>query len=1002
MPAQAQSETVYGPGLVTDPISVTGAGNSVVIEGGTTITPTPPYPANLGGTGVQVFNGAQATLKANDGAIYINTHGNAADGLYVSSGKITVLGGGTYITVDTPEHDDNINSRGIYTVGDSARAELQATDIFITTKGSESDAVRSYGNQATIELNHATLTTTGERSSGVVGWGGAEFIMTETAIETSGEKAYGIYLVGSDPTQDTRFTLTNGSIITSGYQSNGVQTYTGTHLTANNVVVHTKGDAYAVAISGGKFDGSNVSITADGSRGLVVSGDSASVDLTDSAVHTTLDSTQTVWVAGGDVALKGNTITADGTNSIAVWTTGGQTALDGSLLQTNADTSRALLVQGGAVTLGTYNGQGTLVHTTGDKATAVTVTKTGSFSADGATLLSEGAGSRALFIYGDDDAATPKTVDLTRSTIDAKQAEGIYLYGGHGVVQLTDSTVTGGEAAIWVAADGAGPGAGVVNASGSLITGLIGAQEDSTVDVNLAQASRWNVTQDATVDGLSNDNSLIDLQGASDVASRPTDATAYRQLDVRGDYRGADGVVALNTYLNSGGALGNQYTDRLLVAGDASGTTAVQIKEVTASPGGLTSPEGGHLSSEGISVVQVGGASSSNAFTLQGGYVTTTQAPYTYRLFAYGPDAELGAADPSQSLVGNADGYWDYRLQSAYVNPEGPAPTPDPTLPDVRQEVAPQVPSYLIAPIALQYATYADLDSLHRRLGEIREDGTQGKDPGQGEVFFRAYGGDFSYRTNRSFRAFGYDASGDYGAMQLGGNLLRKASEDGVWRFGAAGSIGRLNFHPHAVDGSSRSKIDTYRLSGYATYQSHQGWYVDGILSVGWFDGDVHTDARGKAMDLKGQGYAASVEAGYPFAIGYGMNLEPQVQLIAQHLRFDRKTDADGLDVDIGSQTHGMARLGARLTRPIDLAKGRITPYVGVHVLHAFNGATNVEVGDTTFRTGQYGDAMRYSAGVTGAVTDTLSLYGEVARMQALGGSGVNGWLFNGGVRYRF
>ncbi|MCJ9710852.1 autotransporter outer membrane beta-barrel domain-containing protein, partial [Bordetella hinzii] len=92
----------------------------------------------------------------------------------------------------------------------------------------------------------------------------------------------------------------------------------------------------------------------------------------------------------------------------------------------------------------------------------------------------------------------------------------------------------------------------------------------------------------------------------------------------------------------------------------------------------------------------------------------------------------------------------------------------------------------------------------------------------------------------------------------------------------------------------------------------------------------------------------------------------------------------------------------ARLTRPVDLANGRITPYAGVHVLHAFNGASSVDVGDATFRTGQYGDAMRYSVGVTGTVSEMLSLYGEVARMEALGGSGVSGWLFNGGLRYRF
>ncbi|CAM4333231.1 autotransporter outer membrane beta-barrel domain-containing protein [Bordetella pseudohinzii] len=997
LPAQAQP-IVYGPGLVEQPIRV--GGGSAIIEGGTTISPQPPYPEHHSGTGVQVYGGGEATLKANEGAIYINAHGHSADGLFVGEGKITVNGGGTYINVVTDDTDDNINARGIYTAGDAGRSEFEGTDVFVTTQGSNSDGLRSYGQQATVKLNNATLTTSGDRSRGVTSWGGAEITLDNTGITTTGLQSHGVWLTAGGADKDTHLTLNNGSITTSGFQANGVEAYPGTHFTANNTSVHTTGDAYAVNIAGATFDGSQVDIVAEDARALVVSGATSQVDLVDSSIHSTKNGTQTVWISAGDVTLSGTRITAGGSDSIPVWSTGGQTALNGSLLETTQDGSRALLVQGGAVTLGMHEGAGTLVHTTGARANAVGVLNGASFSADGATLHTEGASSHALFIYGGDEAA-PNTVDLARTTMTSQQADGLRFYGGHGVVNLDASSVTGGQNAIWAAPDNAGPGNGTVNASGSLITGRVGAESGSTINVNLKDASRWNVTLDSTVDELSNANSLIDLQAAGDVASRPTDASAYRQLNVRGNYSGADGVVAVNTYLNTGGELSNQHTDRLLVAGDAIGTTQVQVNGISGSPGGLTSPDARHLSHEGISVVQVAGASTSNAFTLKGGYVHAPEQPYTYRLFSYGPGAELGAADPAQSLVGNADGYWDYRLQSAYVGPEGPV-TPDPTRPDVRPQVVPQVASYLTAPIALQYATYADMDSLHRRLGEIRDDRAMGLDKGKGEVFFRAYGGDFDYQSNRGFRGYGYDASGDYGAVQLGGNLFKQASEDGVWRFGAAGSMGRLTYRPDAVDGASRTKTDIYRLSGYATYLSNEGWYVDGILSLGWFNGDVRTDARGKVMDLKGNSFAASIEAGYPFDIGYGMNLEPQIQLVAQHLRFDSKRDADGLDVDIGSQTQGMARLGARLTRPVDLASGRITPYAGIHVLHAFNGASSVDVGDATFRTGQYGDAMRYSVGVTGTVSEMLSLYGEVARMQALGGSGVDGWLFNGGLRYRF
>lgn len=1000
VPVQAQVQ-VYGPGLINQPIQVKGEGTTAIVQGGTTITPEEPYPEHLSGTGVQVLQGGEATLQANDGVITINTHGHAADGLFVGAGKLTVNGGGTYINVLTDQTDDNQNSRGIYTVGSSGRSEFTGTDVYVVTQGSASDGLRSYGKLATVTLNNATLTTLGDRSRGVTAWGGTQILLNNVDIVTSGADSQGIWLTSGESDQDTVLTLNGGSVSTSGNQSNAVHGYGGTHFIANDATIHTTGNAYAVAISGGKMDGSTLLIQADASRGLVVSGAAAAVNIADSTIRTTGNSTQTVWVSGGTVNLDGSHIVAEGSNAIPVWTTGGQTALNGSSVSTTATGSRGLLVQAGTVTLGMHDGYGTLVHTTGANADAAGVLNGASLSADGATLLAEGSGSLALRVYGG-DAATPNTVDLKDTTVRSVQSDGIYFYGGNGAVNMDGGSVSGGRHAVWVAKDTTGTAAsGVVNASnGALISGQVGAADGNTIDVHLSNGSRWDATLDSVVDQFSNDNSLLDLQAASDVASRPTDSSAYRQVLVRGDYTGNDGVVAVNTWLNDGGVLSNQYTDRLLINGDASGETLVQVKVVDGSVGAHTSPSEALLNHEGISVVQVGGLSTANAFRLQGDYVAPADSPYTYRLFAYGPGAELGAAASDQSLVGNVDNYWDYRLQSAYVSPGGV--TPDPETPNSRPMVVPQVASYLTAPVALQYATYADLDSLHRRLGEVRDDRALGLNSGSGEFFIRAYGGDFNYNSNRNFASYGYDASGDYSALQLGANLYSHASDTGVWRFGAAGTAGRLNYRPDSADGASRTKADTHRISAYATYQSDAGWYLDSILSYGWFDGHVSTDARGKVMNLKGESYAGSVEAGYPFDIGYGMTLEPQAQVIAQHLRFDPRTDRDGLDVALGSQNQVMGRFGARLTRPVDLASGRVTPYVGVHLVHSFTGDSDVNIGGTNFRTGEFGDAMRYSAGVSGTVSDMLSVYGEVARMQALGSSGVDGWIFNGGLRLRF
>ncbi|CAB3706839.1 hypothetical protein LMG3458_02978 [Achromobacter deleyi] len=998
MPVLAQE---VPQGTYTEPFQVRD-GEEKVFVGGTIINPTPPYPAQMGGTGIQVIGGsAILDPSRGDGSpIRINVSGNAIDGLYVrSGGKIEVKAGGTYI------HAGGGDVRGIYNVGTGAAAsEFDGTNVYVTTDFFDSHALRSFGVQATTVLHDSTLTTLQDNSKGVELWQGAGAELNQVDIQTRGDTAYGIHVLDS-----ARITTNGGSVTTEGATSYGVLVQSQGAYTGDGTRIHTQG-AGAVGVyvnSNGVFQGNNMWIQSDQSYGVYVSG--GQVGLVGTTINGVKDGTYGLFAtSSAPVTIQGGAVQTQGNNAVAVRVQSGSVAdIDGAYVHTVGQASHGVHVEGwGTVNLGRHDGTGTLVSTEGDGADAVRVSPNATrFSATGATLHAAGPNAQGLHLTGTAGAAA-QVFDLTDSAIASDQADGIHLTGGPAVINLTGSSVTGGNAAFNIGADA--PGQADIVASGSLIDGRVLTQAGSTTNLNLADGSTWQVTGDSVVTTLVNVDSLVNLRAAADVAANPTRAASYHVVQVTGDYRGDNGALGVNTYLNAGGALADQHTDRLLIVGDASGTTYVQVTPVAGSPGGLTTPDGSLGAHEGISLVQVGGHSTAQAFALPGGYAVTHDSPYAYHLYAYGPGSENGAADASQSLVGNGDSFWDYRLQSAYVTPEGPVdpgggPGGSPSVPsDARPAVAPQVASYLTAPIALQYATIADLDSLHRRLGEIRDDRQLTRDQGPGEFFFRAYGGDFSYNSNRGFKQYGYDADGDYSAIQLGGNLLRLRDDHGTWRFGAAGTLGWLNFTPDAVDGHSKGKADIYRLSGYATYQSQQGWYVDSILSVGRFDGSIATDARGKAMDLRGYSYATSVEAGYPIALSRGFILEPQAQVIAQRLTFDRRSDVDGLDVDIGSQNQVTGRLGVRLTRPFELNRGILTPYLGLDVVHGFVGGSDVRVGDVRFDTGKYGDAMRLSIGATGTVTEQFSLYGEVARQEDIGSAGVQSWMFNGGIRYLF
>ncbi|MBN3815068.1 hypothetical protein G3N97_39155 [Paraburkholderia sp. Ac-20347] len=192
-----------------------------------------------------------------------------------------------------------------------------------------------------------------------------------------------------------------------------------------------------------------------------------------------------------------------------------------------------------------------------------------------------------------------EAVSLTDTTVQSDQGAAILAAGGIANVSLTGSTVTGASAAI-DSTTGTVPSLLTVTADHSTLNGVVTTDAGSTTTLALTDASRWNVTGDSTLTTLTNANSLIDFQASPSIGTAPTSATSYRAVNVTGNYSGAQGTVAVNTWLNAGGSLSAQFTDRLLIAGSASGVTYVDVKPVSGSPGGLTAPNDVIDAAEGI------------------------------------------------------------------------------------------------------------------------------------------------------------------------------------------------------------------------------------------------------------------------------------------------------------------------------------------------------------------------------------------------------------------
>ncbi|HEY4146470.1 autotransporter outer membrane beta-barrel domain-containing protein [Pinirhizobacter sp.] len=525
-------------------------------------------------------------------------------------------------------------------------------------------------------------------------------------------------------------------------------------------------------------------------------------------------------------------------------------------------------------------------------------------------------------------------------------------------------------------------------------------------------------------------------------------------LTVDGQYISGGGSLLLGSTLNEGGLLGVQETDRMLVNGNATtpgGPTLISVAPASASTGALT--DFNHNSApdatEGISLVQVGGTSTADAFRLKGGYVAA--GPWQYVLYAFEP----GAADASQRVVRGATAgnrFWDYRLANLYicqdnctaVTPRNPAATPppgapaNPVLPEVpigttaasppsvaladgcvsdgidscapgRRAVTPQVPAYISTPTALLEFSYETMDNLHKRLGEIRQ-AAQGPESTGGEVFARYIGGNYRYNSDRSFQQYGYDFDLDTHAFQVGTNILDLDGDSGTLRGGVAFTHGTTRLDPHALDGDSHGKFTTNSFAMFVTWEHANGFYVDAMASGDRHSGDISTPMRGVDMaHVRANGWNGSVETGYPWHLDSGYVIEPQLQLTRQHLQTDSLVDVDNSTVAWRDIDQVIGRAGVRAYRTWDSGDGRQrTPYVRLNYLQGWGDRAQVTVGaagtdiSQAFDGGRYGRALELGVGGTWSFNRMFSIYGEGDYQKELNDTGLRGWGLNLGVRMEF
>ena len=303
---------------------------------------------------------------------------------------------------------------------------------------------------------------------------------------------------------------------------------------------------------------------------------------------------------------------------------------------------------------------------------------------------------------------------------------------------------------------------------------------------------------------------------------------------------------------------------------------------------------------------------------------------------------------------------------------------------------------------------YRTIDNLHRRLGEVRQMDDMDEGLG-GEPFARILGGDYSYATNRSFQDYGVAYDTDFRAFQVGTDILDLNTERSVLRAGIAFTHGTTRVDPRTADGYSHAKIDSNSFAMTLTWQQANGFYLDAIVSGDRHGGYVDTARAKDAARVRGSGWSASLESGYPILLDNGWQIEPQLQVTRQHVGLRDQVDMDGVITHYQPLDQTIGRAGLRLDRTwLTQADAKWTPYARLNYIQGWGGVPRILVGEQgydisqAFTGGRFGRLWELGLGGTWQWRNRLSVYGEGDWQERIGRAGNQGWTANLGLRWNF
>ncbi|MFP5936048.1 fibronectin-binding autotransporter adhesin ShdA [Salmonella sp. 741265054_HSA] len=520
------------------------------------------------------------------------------------------------------------------------------------------------------------------------------------------------------------------------------------------------------------------------------------------------------------------------------------------------------------------------------------------------------------------------------------------------------------EGTLWLSGDGS--------------IGEMGSQQA----VNVASGATFGGSNGTTVNGkVTNEGTLVfgdseetgaiftlngDLINMGTMTSGSSSSTPGNTLYVDGNYTGNGGSLYLNTVLGDD----DSATDKLVITGDASGTTDLYINGIG----------DGAQTTNGIEVVDVGGVSTSDAFELKN---EVNAGLYTYRLYWNESDNDWYLASKAQSDdddSGGDDTPSDGGDDGGNVTP--PDDGGDVTPPDHGGDVAPQYRADIGAYMGNQWmARNLQMQTLYDREGSQYRNA-------DGSVWARFKAG----KAESEAVSGNIDMDSNYSQFQLGGDILAWGNGQQSFTVGVMASYINADTDStgnRGADGSqftSSGNVDGYNLGVYATWfadaQTHSGAYVDSWYQYGFYNNSVESgDAGSESYDSTAN--AVSLETGYRYDIalsnGNTVSLTPQAQVVWQNYSADSVKDNYGTRIDGQDGDSWTTRLGLRVDGK--LYKGSrtvIQPFAEANWLHTSDDVS-VSFDDATVKQDLPANRAELKVGLQADIDKQWSVRAQVA-----------------------